>query len=117
MIVTFINISLFIGALFSAPAQSDHVHKQVHKEKIIWLVEDKLENKDLLAKTSANTSTASYIENLIIQQLTQYNIKIERVTASRMNRVLRTNENACVANRAETPKRSFLTNPTFIETP
>jgi uncharacterized protein (TIGR02285 family) len=105
MIITFINIALFIAALFSAPAKSDHVHEEVQKEKIIWLVEDKLENKNLLAKTSADTSTASYIENLIIQQLTQYNIKIERVTASRMNRVLRTNESACVANRAETPKR------------
>ena len=99
------NIAILFGTLFSVPAQSDHVHEQAHKEKIIWLVEDKVENRDLLAKTSAETSTASYIENLIIQQLTQYNIKIERVTASRMNRVLRTKENACVANRAQTPKR------------
>lgn len=105
IIATFINIAILIGAIFSAPAQSDHVHEQVSKKKIIWLVEDKLENRDLLAKTSAETSTASYIENLIIQQLTQYNIKIERVTASRMNRVLHTNKNSCVANRAETPER------------
>ncbi|PKH88552.1 transporter substrate-binding domain-containing protein [Colwellia sp. Bg11-28] len=105
MISSFISLALFIGTLFSAPAQSDHVHEQGSKKKIIWLVEDKLENIDLLAKTSAETSTASYIENLIIQQLTQYNIKIERVTASRMNRVLQTKENACVANRASTPER------------
>jgi len=105
IIATFINIAILIGAIFSAPAQSDHVHEQVSKKKVIWLVEDKLENRDLLAKTSAETSTASYIENLIIQQLTQYNIKIERVTASRMNRVLHTNKNSCVANRAETPER------------
>ncbi len=105
MIATLINLAIFIGALFSAPAQSDHVHGQVSKKKIIWLVEDKVENRDLLAKTSAETSTASYIENVIIQQLTQYNVKIERVTASRMNRVLQTKENACVANRAETPER------------
>ena len=105
MIATFISIAALIGALFSAPAQSDHINEQVHKEKIIWLVEDKLENRDLLAKTSAETSTASYIENLIIQQLSQYNVKIERVTASRMNRVLKTNDNACVANRASTPER------------
>ena len=105
IIATFISITVFIGAFFSAPAQSDHIHGQVSKKKIIWLVEDKLENRDLLAKTSAETSTASYIENLIIQQLSQYNVKIERVTASRMNRVLKTNDNACVANRASTPKR------------
>lgn len=105
MISFFISYALFVSALFSAPAQSDHINEQAHKEKIIWLVEDKLENRDLLTKTSADTSTASYIENLIIQRLSQYNIKIERVTASRMNRVLQTNENACVANRASTPKR------------
>ncbi|KGJ91559.1 ABC-type transporter, periplasmic subunit family 3 [Colwellia psychrerythraea] len=101
MISSFITLVL----LFSAPAQSDHINDQAHKQKIIWLVEDKLENRDLLAKTSADTSTASYIENVIIQRLSQYNIKIERVTASRMNRVLQTNENACVANRASTPER------------
>ena len=105
MISSFITLALFIGAFFSTSAQSNHVHEQVHKEKIIWLVEDKIENIDLLAKTSAETSTASYIENLVIQKLTQYNVKIERVTASRMNRVLHTNKNSCVANRAETPER------------
>jgi uncharacterized protein (TIGR02285 family) len=105
IIATFISIAVLIGALFSAPAQSDHIHEQVSKKKIIWLVEDKVENRDLLTKTSAETSTASYIENLIIQQLSQYNVKIERVTASRMNRVLKTNDNACVANRASTPER------------
>ncbi len=105
MIATLIYCAIFIVVLFSAPAQSDHINDQAHKEKIIWLVEDKVENRNLLAKTSAETSTASYIENRIIQQLTQYNVKIERVTASRMNRVLQTNDNACVANRASTPKR------------
>lgn len=77
----------------------------MNKKKIIWLVEDKLENIDLLTKNSAETSTASYIENLIIQKLSQYNVKIERVTAPRITRTLHTKDNVCVANRAETPDR------------
>lgn len=105
MIASFISLTLFISALYSAPAQSGHVNHQVNKEKIIWLVEDKLENIDLLTKNSAETSTASYIENVIIQQLIQYNIKIERVTASRMNRILSSKDNVCVANRAKTQER------------
>ena len=105
MISSFISLALFIGALFSASAQSNHVHEKMHKEKIIWLVEDKLENIDLLTKNSAETSTASYIENLIIQKLTLYNVKIERVTAPRITRILHTKDNVCVANRAETPER------------
>jgi len=105
MISSFIIIALFISALFSTLAHSDHVHEKMHKEKIIWLVEDKLENIDLLTKNSAETSTASYIENLIIQKLTLYNVKIERVTAPRITRILHTKDNVCVANRAETPER------------
>jgi len=93
-------------AIYSPEAQSDHEHHQVSKEKIIWLVEDKLENVDLLTKNSAETSTASYIENLIIQQLTHYKVEIERVTASRMNRILSTKSNICVANRAKTAERN-----------
>jgi len=105
MIVSFISLTLFFTAVFSPVAISDHIKEQVSKQKIIWLVEDKVENKNLLAKNSAETSTASYIENVIIQQLSQYNVQIERVTATRMNRVLSTNDNACVANRADTEKR------------
>jgi uncharacterized protein (TIGR02285 family) len=85
--------------------QSNHINENNHKEKIIWLVEDKIENIDLLTKNSAETSTASYIENLIIQQLTQYKIKVERVTASRTNRIIKGKDNACTANRAKTPER------------
>jgi len=105
MIASLINLTLFIGAIYCAPAQSDHVNHQVSKEKVIWLVEDKIENRDLLAKSSAETSTASYIENVIIQQLTQYNVQIERVTASRIIRILSTKDNACVANRLNTKAR------------
>lgn len=96
---------MFICTFANATTQSAHVAKKIDKEKIIWLVEDKVENIDLLSKNSAETSTASYIENVIIQQLTQYKIKVERVTASRMNRVLKNQGNACVANRAITKER------------
>ncbi len=102
---SFISIVLLLAAISSASVQSNHINENIHKEKIIWLVEDKIENIDLLTKNSAETSTASYIENLIIQQLTQYNIKIERVTASRTNRILKSKGNVCTANRAKTPER------------
>ncbi len=104
-IASLISLTLFIGGVYSAPAQSDHVNHQISKEKVIWLVEDKIENIDLLTKNSAETSTASYIENVIIQQLTHYNVQIERVTATRMNRILKTKGNTCVANRAKTQER------------
>jgi len=104
-IPSFISIALFIISFYSVPAQSNDNNNQVSKDKIIWLVEDKIENIDLLTKNSPKSSTASYIENVIIQQLTNYNLKIERVTASRMNRLLKTKENICVANRAKTQKR------------
>ena len=105
LITSFISITLFFCACANAATQSEHIGKKASKEKIIWLVEDKVENIDLLSKSSAETSTASYIENVIIQHLKQYRVKVERVTASRMNRVLKNQDNACVANRAITKKR------------
>ncbi|KGJ96840.1 hypothetical protein GAB14E_1308 [Colwellia psychrerythraea] len=112
MLTLLICLSLLISAIYSvtysAAVQSTPINKKVAKEKILWLVEDKVENIDLLAKNSAETSTASYIENLIIQQLKQlghYDVRTQRVTAPRINRTLNTKDNACVANRADTPER------------
>jgi len=99
------SFAILMTTLYSATAQSDHIKKKIHKEKVIWLVEDKLENKDLLTKNSPETSTASYIENVIIQKLAHYNVKIERVTASRINRILKSKDNICTANRAMTEDR------------
>ncbi|WP_231732972.1 MULTISPECIES: transporter substrate-binding domain-containing protein [Colwellia] len=112
MLASFISFTVFIGALYSvtysATAQSEPINEQVSKKKILWLVEDKIENIDLLAKNSAESSTASYIENLIIQQLKkspQYDVQIVRVTAPRINKMLITKDDVCVANRAKTPER------------
>jgi uncharacterized protein (TIGR02285 family) len=102
---SFISIALLFVAISSFTVQSNHINENTHKEKIIWLVEDKLENIDLLTKNSAETSSASYIENLIIQQLTQYNIQVERVTTSRSNRILKSQANVCTANRVKTLER------------
>ena len=82
-----------------------HVKEQVNKTPILWLVEDKVENIDLLSKKSPESSTASYIENLVIQQLTQYNVQVQRMTSSRINRILSTHDNVCVANRGNTLER------------
>ena len=103
------SITLIISAIYSTVVQGHEQNNQqgdqASKEKIIWLVEDKIENIDLLAKNSPETSTASYIENVIIQQLTQYDVQVERVTVSRINRMLHSKDNTCVANRANTPER------------
>lgn len=105
IIVSLIAFVMFTGAINNALAQNTPLTEQHNKETVIWLVEDKLENKNLLAKNSAETSTASYIENLVIQKLTQYDVQIERVTAPRINRILHTKNNICVANRAKTSQR------------
>jgi uncharacterized protein (TIGR02285 family) len=105
-LITFLaSLLLSFSAIYSTPAQSNNIKEQSSKEKIVWLVEDKVENKDLLTKMSPESSTASYIENTIIQQLTHYNVQIERVTASRIIRILKTKDNICVANRANTKER------------
>lgn len=109
MIYPLVSLTIFVGALlssiYSAVVHSDEINKRQSKEKILWLVEDKIENIDLLTKKSPETSTASYIENLIIQQLKQYDIQTIRVTASRIKRTLTSKSNVCVANRAKTPER------------
>jgi len=105
MINFLIILAIYIGAFYSFKVQSSHLNKKESKEVIRWLVEDKIENVDLLTKSSPDTSAASYIENLIIQQLTQYDIQIERMTAPRINKILNTKNNVCTANRANTPER------------
>lgn len=105
MMAPFIIFAMTVCTIYSSPAQSDHTNKIHNKEVIHWLVEDKIENKDLLVKKSPETSTASYIENLIIQQLTQYDVQVERMTAARINKVLKKKSNVCTANRANTPER------------
>lgn len=112
LLASFISLAIFISTFysvtFSATAKSERTNNKVTKEKILWLVEDKIENIDLLAKNSAETSTASYIENLIIQQLKklpQYDVRIMRVTAPRIIKTLNSNNNVCVANRAITLER------------
>ena len=107
---TFVNnplIRLLICflTLHCSLAMGEALENSPQKPQITWLVEDKVENINLLSKTSPDTSAASYIENLIISQLDQYNIKIQRGTTSRNNRHLKEHDNACLANRANTKER------------
>lgn len=97
--------TLYFSVIYSTTVQAEQIKALADKQKIIWLVEDKLENIDLLSKNSPETSSASYIENLVIQRLTQYNVQIERVTAGRINKTIQTKNNICVANRAKTHER------------
>jgi len=75
------------------------------KEKIIWLVEDKSENLNLLDKMSPSNSAATSVERHIIFSLTQYDIEVKRVSMKRINRFLKSNPNACVSNRAKLKER------------
>lgn len=77
----------------------------VAKDKIIWLVEDKIENINLLDKASANNSAASSVEREIIFALTNYTIEVQRLSIKRINFILQTTPNACVANRAKLNER------------
>ncbi|MEW6991872.1 hypothetical protein AADZ91_14445 [Colwelliaceae bacterium 6441] len=85
-------------------AQAEGFSKQT-KKTLIWLVEDKKENIDLLEKVSPNTSVASYIESRVIAKLTQYDIQVKRMSMKRIEKVLKTTDNACVANRAKLASR------------
>lgn len=96
--VVFPNLSFANAIDIRSTAASEKPH-------IIWFVEDKKENADILSDSNEDISTATYIEKFIISQLTQYNIQIERVSAKRINYSIRNKENACVANRANTSER------------
>lgn len=108
-----INLLFQISA-FSAPLPNSATASKKTKAEIIWLVEDKKENIDLLAKKTPDTSTASYIESSVIAQLTQYNIELSRGSMKRVNHLLKTKNNICVANRFNLPERreySVFSNP------
>jgi len=71
------------------------------RKKLIWLLEDKKENINLLAKVSPDTSVATYIENKIVSQLSDYDVEINRVSVKRIDYFLKNTPNSCVANRAK----------------
>ncbi|NMP30669.1 hypothetical protein HII17_03755 [Thalassotalea sp. M1531] len=76
------------------------------KPTIMWLIEDKQENVDILAENTKQTPTATYIEKIITSQLAKYyDVKFERVSMSRINFSLKNRDNACAANRANTAER------------
>lgn len=121
---------IIITTLFSlhsfALAKGLKADKSTHDnhEKIIWLVEDKKENVNLLDKTAPNTSVASYIESRVISELGQYDIEIKRVAIKRIDQILQSTPNACAANRAKlearqkysiysTPQAFYLTHQLF----
>ena len=98
------------GLLFQVHASSAEDFAAINsservKETVIWLVEDKVENIDLLTKKAPDTSTASYIESSVISKLTQYNVELARTTMKRSIHLLKTKDNVCVANRVDLPER------------
>ena len=94
------------------------------KKSLIWLVEDKKENLNLLTMSAPTTSVATYIESRVIGQLKQYDIAVQRMSIKRIEQVLKTTPNACAANRAKlesrqkyslfsTPQAFYLTHKLF----
>jgi len=92
-------LTFFYLDVFAEPvAENDPL---LVREKLVWLLEDKKENINLLAKTAPDTSVATYIENQVVSQLTDYDISIKRVSVKRIDYYLKHNTNTCVANRAK----------------
>jgi uncharacterized protein (TIGR02285 family) len=75
------------------------------REKLVWLLEDKKENINLLAKISPDTSVATYIESKIVSLLTDYDIEINRVSIKRIDSYIKNTPNSCAANRAKIKSR------------
>jgi len=109
MFLRFTVFSLILFVFIANPAvDAEQIPKDgslPKRAKITWLLEDKKENIDLLAKVSPDTSVATYIESKIVSQLTGYDIKISRVSMKRIDHYVKNTPNSCVANRARIKSR------------
>mgnify|MGYP006146296999 CR=1 FL=1 len=111
MLFRFLIKSVFIYLICQSHALANEVIKQIGtstaaKPRIVWMVEDKQENTDILAKEIAAISTATYIEQVITAQLQQhFDIHFERVSMTRINYSMKNQANVCAANRANTAER------------
>jgi uncharacterized protein (TIGR02285 family) len=105
------NISIILFILFlpfkqNANAQVENLtSKSSENKSLLWLVEDKKENINLLTLTAPTTSVASYIESRVIAQLQQYDVQVKRMSIKRIEHILKTTPNACAANRAKLESR------------
>lgn len=104
--VTIVFIVLFLPFKQYANGQTEKLSSfQKAKKPLLWLVEDKKENINLLSLTEPTTSVATYIESLVIAQLQQYNVEMKRMSIKRIEQTLKTTPNACAANRAKLESR------------
>ncbi len=107
--LTFLFFALLMGISGLAAAKFDQVSvEQVatdSKPTLLWLVEDKKENIDLMDRTKPNLSAATSVERYVIFALEQYNVQVQRVTSKRINQLLQSTDNACVGNRAKLKER------------
>lgn len=106
-IVTIFFFILFLPTTYAFnPQKTDNLPaKTSQKKSLLWLVEDKKENINLLTLTEPTTSVASYIESRVIAQLRQYDVKVQRMSIKRIEQTLKTSPNACAANRAKLETR------------
>ena len=124
-ILTFVFFILSLVNALSVFAQTvEQPVDKNDKKSLIWLVEDKKENLNLLTMSAPTTSVATYIESRVIGQLKQYDIAVQRMSIKRIEQVLKTTPNACAANRAKlesrqkyslfsTPQAFYLTHKLF----
>ncbi len=100
--------------LAEATLTSALTHGTSDKKKLFWLVEDKQENLGLMDRTAPNNSAATATERHVIFHLEGYEIEVQRLTIKRINYLMQSRPNACVANRAKLPEReaySIFSNP------
>lgn len=107
--LTLLIFLLLMSCSYVTFAESQHEQTTFpplnNKPTLLWLVEDKKENIGLMDKASPNLSAATSVERHVIFALEQYNIQVQRVTSKRINQLLQTTDNACVANRAKLKER------------
>lgn len=104
-------LSLPISSLANAASRSQIISP---KESITWLYENSKENIYLLQYPQINpdvsASPSVYTEQLILNklklnQLKQYNIKLQPTSVKRINAEIKNSKNTCAANRIKTNSR------------
>ena len=106
VIIFFLLLSLLQLALANPLSLPETV---IAKESIIWLYEDSKENYALVKYPTTlpdiSSSPAVYTEQLILNQLKKYNLKLRPTSVKRINAEIKNSTNTCAANRIKTKDR------------
>lgn len=98
---------LLINSASAIEVWADLLDTHGEGKKIIWLIDNTRENEHVLTDTPASIGVDS--ENIVLKALAQtgkYSIEPMKASMRRIEHILRTNPNACVANRILTKART-----------